>query len=103
MKRVLYFILSIAVIAYIGLMIYVVTIPNFAALGQWGTALKYISQYGGVALLFAFAVVNFTGNIFKIICLIALILITIFYIIVVAMPDTFARLLGVVAEIGIFK
>lgn len=92
MKRLIYFILSICVIAYIGLMIYVAAVPNLEALGQWGTALRYISMYGGVALLFAFAITNFTGNIFKILLLILLVAVTVFYIVVVACPDYFAEL-----------
>ena len=100
MKKVLYFVLSVCVIAYIGLMIYVAAVPDLAALGTWGKALYYISMYGGVALLFAFAIVNFTGNIFKIILLVLLILVTIFYIIVVAMPDKFASLFGLVQKIA---
>lgn len=95
MKRLIYFILSICVIIYIGIMIYVAAVPDLHALGAWGEALRYISLYGGVALLFAFAITNFTGNIFKIILFILLILITIFYIFVVAFPDYFADLFGI--------
>ncbi len=95
MKKVIYFVLSVCVIAYIGLMIYVAAVPSFEALGTWGTALRYISMYGGVALLFAFAITNFTGNIFKIILLILLILVTILYAVVVAMPGKFAELFGI--------
>ena len=95
MKRLIYFILSICVIVYIGIMIYVAAVPDLQALGTWGEALRYISLYGGVALLFAFAITNFTGNIFKIILFILLILVTIFYIFVVAFPDYFADLFGI--------
>ena len=56
MKKLIYFILSICVIVYIGLMIYVAAVPDLNALGAWGKALRYLSMYGGVALLFAFAV-----------------------------------------------
>ena len=94
MKNLIYFILSIAVIAYIGFMIYVAAVPDFAELGSWGEALRYISMYGGVVLLFDFAVTNFTGNIFKIILLILLILVSIFYVFVVAFPDYFAGVFG---------
>lgn len=98
MKKLIYLILSIAVIAYIGLMIYVAAVPNFEALGVWGKVLRYVSMYGGVALLFAFAITNFTGNIFKIVLLILLILVTIFYAVVVAFPDYFAELFGLAKQ-----
>lgn len=94
MKKIIYFALSIAVIAYISLMIYVAAVPDLSALGAWGQALRYISMYGGVALLFAFAITNFTGNILKIVLLILLILVTIFYVFVVAFPDYFADVFG---------
>ncbi len=94
MKKAIYFILSICVIAYIALMIYVAAVPSLETLGSWGKVLRYVSMYGGVILLFLFAMTNFTGNIFKIILLILLILVTIFYIVVVAMPDYFAGLFG---------
>ncbi len=99
MKRLIYLILSIGVIAYIGVMIYVAAVPNFEALGAWGKALRYIQMYGGVALLFGFAITNFTGNIFKIVLLILLILVTIFYIVVVACPDYFAGLFGLAKSV----
>lgn len=95
MKKLIYFILSICVICYIAIMIYVAAVPDLHALGAWGEALRYISLYGGVALLFAFAITNFTGNILKIILLVLLILITLFYIFVVAFPDYFADLFGI--------
>ena len=94
MKRLIYLVLSIAVIAYIALMIYVAAVPDLSALGAWGQVVHYTSMYGGVALLFAFAVTNFKGNIFKIILLVLLILVTIFYIFVVAFPAYFARVFG---------
>ncbi len=94
MKRLIYLILSILVIVYIALMIFVAAVPDLKALGQWGEFVYYISMYGGVALLFAFAVTNFTGNILKIILLILLILVSLVYIFVVAFPDYFAELFG---------
>lgn len=94
MKKLIYLILSIGVIAYIGVMVYVAAVPNFEALGTWGKVLRYVQMYGGVALLFGFAITNFTGNIFKIILLVLLILVTIFYVVVVACPDYFAELFG---------
>lgn len=94
-KKILYFVLSVAVLAYIGVMIYVACVPDLNALGAAGKVLYYISMYGGVALLVAFAAVNFTGNIFKIILLILLILAAIFYLFVIIFPDYFAGLFGV--------
>ena len=94
MKKLIYLILSIMVIVYIALMIYVASVPDLSSLGQWGEFVYYISMYGGVALLFAFAVTNFTGNILKIILLILLILVSLVYIFVVAFPDYFAGLFG---------
>ena len=94
MKKIIYFVLSIAVILYIGIMIYVTAVPDLSALGKWGEALRYISLYGSAVLLFAFAVTNFTGNIFKIILLVLLILVSGVYVFVVAFPDYFANLFG---------
>ncbi|HCG58022.1 MAG TPA: hypothetical protein DEV78_02260 [Clostridiales bacterium] len=94
-KKVIYFVLSIAVLAYIGVMIYVACVPDLEALGTGGKALYYISMYGGVLLLVAFAATNFTGNIFKIILLILLILAAIFYLFVIIFPDYFANVFGV--------
>lgn len=94
-KKVMYFVLSIAVLAYIGVMIYVACVPDLSALGTAGKVLYYISMYGGVVLLVAFAATNFTGNIFKIILLILLILAAIFYLFVIIFPDYFADVFGV--------
>lgn len=98
-KKLLYFILSLAVLVYIGVMIYVACVPDLNALGTTGKVLYYISMYGGVALLVAFAATNFTGNVFKIILLILLILAAVFYLFVIIFPDYFANVFGVAKSI----
>lgn len=95
-KKALYFVLSLLVLAYIGVMIYVACVPDLSALGTLGEVLYYISMYGGVVLLVAFAATNFTGNVFKIVLLILLVLAAIFYLFVIIFPDYFANLFGVV-------
>lgn len=94
-KKILYFVLSILTLGYIGVMIYLACGPNLVAMGTAGKILNYISLYGGVALLVGFAAVNFTGNPVKIILLILLILAAVFYLFVVIFPDYFATWFGV--------
>ena len=94
MKNVLYFILSILGIVYIFSLSAAVIVPDLVTMGWFGQVLHYLSVYGGVGVIFLFAAVNFSGNIFKIILNILLILVTILYIIITIVPDKFAGLLG---------
>lgn len=92
MKRVLYTILSILSIVYIGFLIVNVIKtqtswnPDMGAFAKW---FDMIVNFGGVAIIFCFALVNFAGSPLKTVFFILLILAIVVYIIVLATPDTF--------------
>ncbi len=89
-KRVLYFVLSIMAIIYILSLSAEVIFPGLQNMGLFGEVLYYFNLYGGVTIVFAFALVNFTGNIFKIVLNVLLILAVILYIVITFVPDYFA-------------
>ena len=64
MKRIIYFILAIVTIVYIGFLCYM----NIS--GNPSEILNLISIYGGLAISLVYALVNFTGNPLKIVFLI---------------------------------
>ena len=68
MKKIIYFILAIITILYIGLLCYANIAPNEP------TWIMYISIYGGLTIALAYAVVNFVGSPLKIAFLIILII-----------------------------
>lgn len=90
MKKVLYTILSIASIIYIGFLVVNVVMqqtawePNMGGFQPWFDA---IVNFGGVAIIFCFALVNFTGNPLKVVFFILLIVAIIAYIVVLAAPE----------------
>ena len=92
MKRLFYFILSILVIFYIACLCYLNIDPNVA--GSAGVFLNSVAKYGGLVLVLAYASVNFFGNPLKIAFFVLLVLVTIFYIITLAVPGLFAGLIG---------
>lgn len=94
MKKIIYFILSALGIVYIFSLSACVIVPNIASKGVFGQILHYLSIYGGAGIIFLFASVNFSGNIFKIILNILLILVTVLYIVITIIPEKFAGLLG---------
>lgn len=94
MKNIMYFILSVLGILYIFSLSAVAIVPNIAEIGLFGKILYYAAIYGGAGIIFLFASVNFSGNIFKIILNILLILVTVLYIIITIIPEKFAGILG---------
>ena len=96
-KKVIYFVLSILAIAYIGTLVAdAVGILDVAVLGDFAIALDYFKIYGGVAIVFLYACTNFTGNIFKIVLFILLVLMAILFVLVQIEPvnDFFRSILG---------
>ena len=98
MKTIIYFILSIGVIIYVAAMcvINIVGIPGVLAWGSIGAIINGIASYGGLVLIFAFALINFFGNPLKIVFFVILILVAIIYILTLAIPSAFQHLFGVV-------
>jgi len=94
MKKVLYFVLSILGIIYIFSLSAAIVVPTLEASGWFGSILYYFNLYGGAAIVFLFAAINFSGNIFKIILNIILMLVSSAYIVVTFIPEQIAALLG---------
>lgn len=95
MKKILYTILSILAIIYIGFLAVNVIIQKTAwapDMGNFQAVFDFIVNFGGVAIIFAFAVVNFAGNPLKIVFFVSLIIAIIIYIIVMACPDVIYNL-----------
>lgn len=92
MKKVLYTVLSILAIAYIAfLIVHEVDMqtdwePNFGGFAPW---FDFIVKFGGVAIIFCFALVNFAGSPLKTVFFILLILAIICYVVVIATPESF--------------
>lgn len=90
MKKVIYTILSICSIVYIAfLVVNVIRVEanwNFN-MGWFEGVFKWIVNFGGVAIIFCFALVNFTGNPLKIVFFVLLVIAIVCYIVVLAVPD----------------
>ena len=90
MKKLIYTILSVCAIIYIGFLIVNVIIQKTAwapDMGGFQGVFDFIVNFGGVAIIFAFALVNFAGNPLKVVFFVLLILAIIAYIIALAVPD----------------
>ena len=99
-KKVIYFVLSVLAICYIGVLVCdSVGLLTTETLGGFATFLQYFITYGGVAIVFMYACTNFTGNIFKIVLFILLLLMAILFVLVQFAPiaDFFKGLFGLVA------
>ena len=96
MKKIIYFVLSVLAIVYIGVLV-LNAVGALSLLGNFQNVLQYVIKYGGVVLVFMYASTNFTGNIFKIILFILLLLMAVLFILVQvpAINDFFGSLLGV--------
>ena len=98
MKKVLYTILSILAIIYIGFMCVDVikrANPDFLADMGWFTKIyNLIVSFGGIAIIFCFALVNFAGSPLKTVFFILLILAIVCFIIVSIVPDFFYNIFG---------
>lgn len=93
MKKALYTVLSILSIVYIAFLVMFQFIdkgmwtPNFP---QWfATTFDLVVKFGGVAIIFCFALVNFSGSPLKTVFFILLILAIVAYVIVLAAPQVF--------------
>ncbi len=97
MKKVIYTILSILSIVYIAfLTINVIKTqtdwnPDFGGFEMW---FNLIVNFGGIAIIFCFALVNFAGSPLKTVFFILLILAIVAYAIVLSVPDFFYNLFG---------
>lgn len=89
MKSIIYFILAVLTIVYVGFLCYV----NIA--GDFTGILKYISVYGGLGIALLYAAINFFGNPLKIVFFILLILSVVVLFLTIAIPDVFRDLLGI--------
>ena len=90
MKTILYFVLSVLTIVYVGFMCYVNISPSvLEATTSWGAFMRIVAQYGGVALVFVFAFVNFFGSPLKAIFFTVLILVAIMYLLTAVAPNWF--------------
>lgn len=91
MKRILYFILAIITIAYIGVLCY----ANIAlSVPEW---LGYIQTYGGIVIALAYAAINFFGSPLKTVFFILLVLATVLLILSIVIPDVFRGIFGIKA------
>ncbi len=96
-KKVIYFALSVLAILYIGTLVAdTIGLLDASVLGGFATALEYFKTYGGVAIVFLYACTNFTGNIFKIVLFILLVLVAILFVLVQfdVVKDFFGSILG---------
>lgn len=90
MKKIIYTVLSVCAIIYIGFLIVNVIIQKTAwapDMGGFQGVFDFIVNFGGIAIIFTFALVNFAGSPLKVVFFILLILAIIIYIIVLACPD----------------
>ena len=88
MKTILYFILSLLTIVYVGFMCYLNIFPN-AIIGTdfFSQFLKYLQMYGGIVLVFIFAFVNFFGSPLKVVFFTILIIVALAFIITAVIPQ----------------
>ncbi len=88
MKTILYFILSLLTIVYVGLMCYLNIYPDAVNAGTLiGNILKYVQLYGGIVLVFVFAFVNFFGSPLKAVFFTILIIVAIAFIVTAVVPQ----------------
>ena len=96
-KKVIYFILSILAILYFATLVcFALDIVTPEILGGFADVLAIFQTYGGVVLVFLYACTNFTGNIFKILLFILLVVVAIIFVLVQFEPikDFFKGILG---------
>ncbi len=92
MKTILYFVLAVLTIVYIALLCYC----NVAV--EVNETIRLIANYGGLAIMLAYAAINFFGNPLKIAFFILLVLATVFLILTAVMPDTFRELFHIIQD-----
>lgn len=89
MKKIVYFILAVITIAYVGFLCYF----NIAL--TTSLVLNYIAVYGGLAIALAYAAINFFGSPLKIVFFILLVISVVVLILTIAMPGIFRSLFGI--------
>lgn len=95
MKKVIYTILSVLSIVYIVfLALHVIQTqtawnPNMGWFQKW---FDLIVNFGGIAIIFCFALVNFAGSPLKTVFFILLIAAIVLYVIILATPDSIYKL-----------
>ncbi|MBQ8792258.1 MAG: hypothetical protein IJZ62_01410 [Clostridia bacterium] len=97
MKSILYTILSILATIYIGFLTFDIFVSKSTMqidMGWFTAIYNIIVRYGGLLLILAFALVNFTGNPLKIVFLVILCIVLVLYIIISVVPDWFFKLFG---------
>lgn len=92
MKTILYFVLAILTIGYIALLCYC----NVAI--EVNETVRLIANYGGLAIMLAYAAINFFGSPLKIAFFILLVLATVFLILTAVIPDTFRELFHIIQD-----
>lgn len=92
MKTVLYFVLAVLTIGYIALLCYC----NVAV--EVNETVRLIANYGGLAIMLAYAAINFFGSPLKIAFFILLVLATVFLILTAVIPDTFRELFNIIQD-----
>lgn len=97
MKSIVYFILSVCVIIYIAVLSVINIFPATTIIGwgTFGTILVGIAQYGGLAIVMMYALVNFFGSPLKTVFFVLLVLVLIFFILTATIPETFQKLFGI--------
>ncbi len=97
MKKILYTILSVLSIVYICFLVVnvVATKTNWDPnMGWFKPYFDLIVNFGGVAIIFCFALVNFSGSPLKTAFFIALILAIVCYVVVLCAPEFIYKLFG---------
>lgn len=103
MKKVIYTILSILSIVYIAFLAVNIVRTNTGwnpDLGVFAKWFDLIINFGGIAIIFCFALVNFAGSPLKTVFFILLILAIICYIVVLIVPDFFYNLFNGTANVS---
>ena len=88
MKKIVYFILAVLTIIYIGFLCY----ANLVGLENLSQTLNYVAVYGGLIIALLYAAINFFGNPLKVVFFILLIIMTVLLILTIVMPDVFRDL-----------
>lgn len=88
MKRILYFVLAVLTIVYIGFLCYV-NLVGIENISDW---MSYLAIYGGLGIALLYAGINFFGNPLKIVFFILLILMVVLLILTIVIPDVFRSL-----------
>lgn len=94
MKTIIYFILSLLTILYVGILCFMNIYGDVTALGTWGTILTYIELYGGIVIVFLYAFINFFGSPLKAVFFTLLVLVMVIYLLTIFLPSFFRGIFG---------